>query len=793
MWKSKGTFARWARIGRRTFFMKLITATALIAVIPNLLSNIVAYSKVSHTLEKETGTVKLQYLHQTINAVEIVLNRIRENARQLALSQAVQDFEHFPNGLYYESIQGEIPKEDLATLYSYLATKTNAFQTMISFKLSNEFVESIFFYDGAKRLVIAAEQDGVYRQFAPDDFYDTGWREALNDPAPNPVVMDTRMAKPYRGGEKSLLTVVYKLQKSGDALIVNLDASKMYAEIVNKLNDGDDIYVASSAGRLLFHGDGSHLHRPIGELLPDVEGAIGKTGTYAAEVGGGQKRISHSASATLGWTFFNVSDMKALTKGTASIKRTIVLSAIVVFALSIAFAYLSSRTLYRPISRLKALAGVGKTAESDRRGETGDEIGTIGRFVQSTMDERDYYKEKLAESLPFHREQFKLSLLHRHSMTVGDIEETMAYLGVRLDSRHLAVLALAAESGAPRETDADRRTGGLSKLLAMEAIRQCEALDMPYAAIDAGRETIAVVIGCGGIDRQQLFRLAQRLLDDVNRESGGAWTMGIGRICPTIADLPQAYEDALEALKYRMLYGSGHVISIDDIRLDEASDFRYPALKEEALLGFLKTARTDEALQAFDAFVAEIDAYKGKLHYNRIQPLFVQLLTAIILGYHQLGADVRAVLGDGSNPYRELLDLDSMDKIGRWFRRLIILTTAYFEGEMSAKGNQHIAKVIDMIERDYGQDLSLNSVAERLNLNPAYISRLFKQMTGQPFVDYLKRVRIERSKELLLAETGLKINEIGRRVGYNSSYYFIKVFKESMGVTPGEYKKLYGS
>jgi two-component system response regulator YesN len=83
-------------------------------------------------------------------------------------------------------------------------------------------------------------------------------------------------------------------------------------------------------------------------------------------------------------------------------------------------------------------------------------------------------------------------------------------------------------------------------------------------------------------------------------------------------------------------------------------------------------------------------------------------------------------------------------------------------------------------------------VAEELSMNPAYISRLFKQMTGQTFVEYLKRIRIEKSKELLL-NSSLKINEVGRRVGYEHSYYFIKVFKELMGLTPGEFKKLYGS
>ncbi|MNR29704.1 HTH-type transcriptional regulator YesS [compost metagenome] len=133
-----------------------------------------------------------------------------------------------------------------------------------------------------------------------------------------------------------------------------------------------------------------------------------------------------------------------------------------------------------------------------------------------------------------------------------------------------------------------------------------------------------------------------------------------------------------------------------------------------------------------------------------------------------------------------------MDKIGRWFQRLIQLTTAYIEQETNAKGNQHITKIMEMIEREYSQDISLNIVAEQLNLNPAYISRLFKQITGQPFVDVLKKVRIEKSKELLV-QSDMKIGEIGKQVGYSNAYYFIKVFKEMIALTPGEYKKMYGS
>jgi two-component system response regulator YesN len=357
------------------------------------------------------------------------------------------------------------------------------------------------------------------------------------------------------------------------------------------------------------------------------------------------------------------------------------------------------------------------------------------------------------------------------------------------------VLALSLDDYNIRDMDRGMITNitiDLFKLRIMDKIVQSPLIQTQYYIVETEKDIIAIVLGRGGMDQQQVFQLGQQLLDEVNSELQMQCTIGLGRVCSSILDLPQAYEDALEALKYRILYGNGYVISIDDIRIDNKTGFHYPKQKEELLLGHLKTARTEEALQVFDEFVSEINVHKNKLHYNQIQPLFMQLLTGFINAYSQLGADMRSVLGEETDPYRELLDQDSMDKIGRWFHRLIHLTTAYIEREMNAKGNQHISRVLEMIERDYSLDMSLNSVAEQLNLNPAYISRLFKQITGELFVEYLKKVRIERSKELLL-RSDMKINEIGKQVGYSNSYYFIKVFKDVMGLTPGEYKKMYGS
>lgn len=98
-----------------------------------------------------------------------------------------------------------------------------------------------------------------------------------------------------------------------------------------------------------------------------------------------------------------------------------------------------------------------------------------------------------------------------------------------------------------------------------------------------------------------------------------------------------------------------------------------------------------------------------------------------------------------------------------------------------------IEKAIDYIENYYYQNITLNLLAKTLYIHPNYFSRLFKEKTGQNFSKYLLNVRVKVAKNLLL-NNDLKTYQIAEMVGYGSKKYFVKVFKETTGLTPKEYR-----
>ena len=106
------------------------------------------------------------------------------------------------------------------------------------------------------------------------------------------------------------------------------------------------------------------------------------------------------------------------------------------------------------------------------------------------------------------------------------------------------------------------------------------------------------------------------------------------------------------------------------------------------------------------------------------------------------------------------------------------------------KSNLLVTAVREYIDREFTSNmLSLETVAERFNRNPAYISKVFKKGTGFNFSDYITQKRMEKSKALL-RDMSLKVYEIAEMTGYADVSNFIKVFRKKCGMSPNEYRSL---
>ena len=142
----------------------------------------------------------------------------------------------------------------------------------------------------------------------------------------------------------------------------------------------------------------------------------------------------------------------------------------------------------------------------------------------------------------------------------------------------------------------------------------------------------------------------------------------------------------------------------------------------------------------------------------------------------------------GYDPYVELTNLKSTKEISDFFCYLCMKTA---ESNECQKNHETIAlqSALDYVEVNYMKDISLESISQYVGYSAKYFSRYFKERTGMTFISYLNTVRLDKAK-ILLVETDMKVQDVANTVGVENANTFIRLFKQTEGMTPGQYRVL---
>ena len=95
------------------------------------------------------------------------------------------------------------------------------------------------------------------------------------------------------------------------------------------------------------------------------------------------------------------------------------------------------------------------------------------------------------------------------------------------------------------------------------------------------------------------------------------------------------------------------------------------------------------------------------------------------------------------------------------------------------------------IRENFQKELTLDEVSKIVDISPYYFSKLFKQETGENFIEYLTKIRMKNA-EMLLRDSHYSIKEVCIMSGYGDPNYFRRIFKKYEGVTPSEYRERLG-
>jgi two-component system response regulator YesN len=312
-----------------------------------------------------------------------------------------------------------------------------------------------------------------------------------------------------------------------------------------------------------------------------------------------------------------------------------------------------------------------------------------------------------------------------------------------------------------------------------------ERKNLSYYLLEIPKDKLVLAILYGYKEEQEIERWFQMGVISQNRGIGVAdcnfgWINTVG-----MKELRVNYHKLLQNMDWNITFGNQIIISYPKIMNVQTTLCIYPIDIENRLKAALCSYNRNKVYKCLEQFVEHFDT--GNVYDPKnIKECYVRFIWAVInvakeiniLNYDQIEQKKLLEKIMGSMNKEELKDV--MEEVF-----LCIKDDQYAE---KAELSLNVKKAENMILEYYKTGITLEEIAEKLNLTPEYLSNQFHLEKGVKFSTFIREFRIMKAKELLIGSK-LKVCEVAERVGYFDAKYFSKVFRENTGQLPAEYRK----
>lgn len=264
-------------------------------------------------------------------------------------------------------------------------------------------------------------------------------------------------------------------------------------------------------------------------------------------------------------------------------------------------------------------------------------------------------------------------------------------------------------------------------------------------------------------------------------------TVGLSDSYKNLDELSYGYQDAVTALEYQVLEGNEKVILKSSV--ENKSSFAFHKVEKELfkLENFIKVGDLDN-LRKIISYIFSLIHYE-KIDIEDFRTMLLRMTMTIYKAYN----DIRHV-DEGEKEldysiFSKVFELNDFSEVKAYYMELCEMLSGRIRDIRMSEEEGHVKAAIDFIKVNYSDPyLSLEILCKKLFLSPGHFSRLFKKSTGETFVDYLTRIRMDQAK-YLLANTNQKMYEISNAIGYEDPNYFSYNFKKHVKLTPSEWRK----
>lgn len=450
-----------------------------------------------------------------------------------------------------------------------------------------------------------------------------------------------------------------------------------------------------------------------------------------------------------------------------------------------------TRRAYKPLERLVSQIQVYAGTESDKISTYPNEFNFIGETIGRIVEQNDLYLQEQREFQAIRKKHVFEKLL-KGSGVLPVWEQELRLIGMPPSFRPSLVFIL--------EVDG---YGEAVKVQAVEGLVNWKA-ELEEKVVELA-EKAGYEIWCGWLedrklggilcfpeaetlDEKHVFSVFDRWRVDIAKSNGFTVTFGLSEPVAIPEEVRRAYRECLDALQFKASTGVNRVILYGEIKDTVGELFEH--LKEiRQIIGEFRLADSSWEQQLKELFGR---IRRTMLRKDELTSLIHFLLYQLDRETGMLPQEIRGEWQSRTLPEMQaaLLDFDTIDRVEEdFFRALGQLSKRMHALRDSRNYHKLMLEVRTYIEKHFDNpDLSLDYLSDLFDINPKYLSKLFKEEFGEKFVDFLIRLRMDAAKTVL-ETTDMPILAISEQVGYISANSFTRVFRRVYGISPGEYRK----
>ncbi|CAH1057397.1 AraC family transcriptional regulator [Paenibacillus pseudetheri] len=650
----------------------------------------------------------------------------------------------------------------------------NALRNLDQLVVTTDYVHSVYTISIPLDRITSTENGGYYslKQFYDQDAVNLlrNWDTqsstttpiARKIPGPNSL---TRVGNVYT------YVLPYKTsfeKKPREAVVVNIKANVL-RELIASLNiktsvTGNDIVVIDSNGTVINHASENMFLRNIRdeEDVRTVLASEQASGSFKSNIDGQSYNITYVSSETPKWKFISRTSYKSFMSPLNAVKSSTIFTSLIVLLLGLLFSYIMSRSLYSPFRRLIENVRL-KNDELERK----------------QRDQRQSLKNTWLKEL----------ILGIKDVILKELKSQKAELGINIDLNAPLRMIVFRIDHYPLFLDRyNERERTLLKYGIANIIQAITSAKCTSDVIDMDTDKLVLLLQCSESDNEQeqgIIAMVQSIQHSVCEYLHFSLSVTISEPIESRDLLSETYSDTLTLSLYRLTAGHGSIITPAYRAGISGSPLSFPEAKARLLLDSLKLGHIEKATRYYYEIV---ESLKGT-PYETMLSSFMHLMFMISSSFHSVA--------DNNNPrisgvfrtfYSEIDSFEIIEEINQTFESLFAEISSTIDVMKYNKRNNITSRIKKMIEEQYqDKNLSLNIIADELQMSKVYLGRLFKEATGKSVAEYITDVRMTRVKELL-NKNNLTTKEILEECGWEDLNYFYTLFKKYFGVPLSHYK-----